>query len=84
MVDNLRAVCVHAEEYDDGLAIEGTEEPLRGAVESREDHRITMAFGVLNAVNPNNIDIDNKRIADVSFPGFWSVIKELVGGVGKA
>ena len=84
MVDNLRAVGVHAEEYDDGLAIEGTEEPLRGAVESREDHRITMAFGVLGAVNPNNIDIDNKRIADVSFPGFWSVIKELVGGVGKA
>ena len=84
MVDNLRAVGVQAEEYHDGLAIEGTEEPLTGAVESREDHRIAMAFGILSSVNPNNIDIDDERIADVSFPGFWSVIEDLVGGVGRA
>ena len=84
MVDNLRAVGVRVEEYQDGLAIEGTKEPLIGAVESREDHRITMAFGVLGAVNPNNIRIDDQRTVDVSFPGFWSVIDKLAGGIGRA
>ena len=53
-------------------------------MESREDHRITMAFGVLGAVNPNNIRIDDQRTVDVSFPGFWSVIDKLAGGIGRA
>jgi 3-phosphoshikimate 1-carboxyvinyltransferase len=71
---NLRAIGAHAEETRDGLVIEGTDTPLRGRVETRGDHRIAMAFGVLAGLPGNDIEIDDAAIADVSFPGFWTLV----------
>ena len=78
MVENLRAVGVRAEERPDGLDIEGTDAPLRGSIRTRGDHRVAMAFGVLGAVGPNRIEIDDRGAADVSFPGFWRLLDRLV------
>jgi 3-phosphoshikimate 1-carboxyvinyltransferase len=78
MVENLRAVGVRVEERPDGLEVEGTDAPLEGSVRTRGDHRIAMAFGVLGAVGRNRIAIDDRGAADVSFPGFWSLLEHLV------
>ncbi|NUR21137.1 MAG: 3-phosphoshikimate 1-carboxyvinyltransferase, partial [Gemmatimonadaceae bacterium] len=43
------------------------------------DHRIAMAFGVLGALPGNEIAIDDRDCAIVSFPGFWSLLDSLTG-----
>jgi 3-phosphoshikimate 1-carboxyvinyltransferase len=78
MVDNLRALGVEVEERPDGLDVHGSDRPLRGRVQSRGDHRIAMAFGVLGALRSNDIEIDDRGAADVSFPGFWDLLERLV------
>lgn len=75
LVSNLRAIGVDAEERPDGLIIRGTDAPLGGEVESRDDHRIAMAFGVLGARSGRPIQIDDPAVADVSFPGFWEQLR---------
>jgi 3-phosphoshikimate 1-carboxyvinyltransferase len=77
LVENLRAVGVKAEELSDGLEIEGGDHPLTGRVSSHHDHRIAMAFGVLGALEGNEIEIDGADVAEVSFPGFWGVLEDL-------
>jgi 3-phosphoshikimate 1-carboxyvinyltransferase len=77
LADNLRAVGVKAEELSDGLEIEGGDHPLAGRVSSHNDHRIAMAFGVLGALEGNQIEIDGADVADVSFPNFWGLLEEL-------
>jgi 3-phosphoshikimate 1-carboxyvinyltransferase len=77
MVDNLRALGVEVEERPDGLEVRGTDRPLRGRVETRGDHRIAMAFGVLGSIGSNDVEIDDPGAADVSFPGFWALLARL-------
>ena len=77
---NLRRIGVEVEELPDGLEIEGTRRPLSGVVECFHDHRIAMAFGVLGQTPECDIRVDDPRVSEVSFPGFW----ELLAGVGKA
>ncbi|MGD2122388.1 MAG: 3-phosphoshikimate 1-carboxyvinyltransferase [Gemmatimonadota bacterium] len=74
VVENLRAIGVEAEELEDGMEIQGTRRPLKGRIKSYGDHRIAMAFGVLGALPENQIEIDGKAVADVSFPGFWELL----------
>jgi 3-phosphoshikimate 1-carboxyvinyltransferase len=77
MVENLRALGIRAEERRDGLDVEGSDRPLSGRVRTRGDHRIAMAFGVLGAVGGNEIEVDDRGAADVSFPGFWALLERL-------
>ena len=77
LAENLRAVGVRAEEFSDGLEIEGGDHPLSGRVSSHHDHRIAMAFGVLGALPGNQIEIEGADVADVSFPGFWGMLEDL-------
>jgi 3-phosphoshikimate 1-carboxyvinyltransferase len=77
LAENLRALGVRADELADGLEVEGTDRPLHGRVRTHGDHRIAMAFGVLAALEPNEIEIDDPAAADVSFPGFWALLGEL-------
>lgn len=79
MVENLRAVGARAEELEDGLEVEGSDDPLRGRVRTAGDHRIAMAFGVLGALPGNEIEIDDPGAADVSFPGFWGALARVRG-----
>jgi 3-phosphoshikimate 1-carboxyvinyltransferase len=84
MVENLRALGVRAEEREDGLDVEGTDRPLRGRVRTRGDHRIAMAFGILGAIDGNDIEVDDRAAADVSFPGFWALLDRLVAARSPA
>jgi len=36
-----------------------------------------MAFGVLGALASNEIEIDDRDAANVSFPGFWALLERL-------
>ncbi|HEY0022562.1 MAG TPA: 3-phosphoshikimate 1-carboxyvinyltransferase [Longimicrobium sp.] len=76
---NLRALGVDAEELEDGLIVRGTDRPLSGAVHSYDDHRVAMAFGVLGACPENSVEIDDRAVVDVSFPGFWELLAGVTG-----
>jgi len=56
--------------------VEGTTKPLVGPVDTRHDHRIAMAFGVLAHEKANNVNMDEPDIVAVSFPEFWEVLAE--------
>lgn len=62
-------------ERSDGLTIRGRGGRLRGDVETRGDHRIAMAFGVLDAAGDADLRIDDRACADVSYPDFWDVLE---------
>jgi 3-phosphoshikimate 1-carboxyvinyltransferase len=66
---------VVVEESSDGLAIRGRAGRLRGDVETRGDHRIAMAFGVLEAAGDADLRIDDRACADVSYPDFWDALE---------
>lgn len=77
---NLRALGVEAEELEDGMVVRGTDRPLSGKIQAFHDHRIAMAFGVLGAQPGNAVKVDHPEVVDVSFPGFWELIRGLAKG----
>lgn len=77
---NLRALGVEVEELKDGMIVRGTDRPLAGRVQAFHDHRIAMAFGVLGAQPGNAVEIDHPEVVDVSFPGFWELLRGVSGG----
>jgi 3-phosphoshikimate 1-carboxyvinyltransferase len=77
MVDNLRSLGAKAEELPDGFVVWGTDEPLRGTARTFHDHRIAMAFAVLGALPGNRIAVEDREVVDVSFPGFWELLRSL-------
>ncbi len=74
---NLVALGISSRELADGLEIEGGGRALSGVVETRGDHRIAMAFGVLGAVPGNTIAVDDTSCAQVSYPGFWDELTRI-------
>ena len=74
----LESLGVKVEERADGLAILGCRQRLSGAVETRGDHRIAMAFAVLDAAGDAELVIDDPACADVSFPGFREALAPFV------
>jgi 3-phosphoshikimate 1-carboxyvinyltransferase len=81
LASNLAALGVEVEEFEDGLAIQGSERPLSGTVRSFGDHRIAMAFGVLGALPGNRIIVEGAHAAGVSFPGFWAMLERVKEGL---
>ncbi|MFL5570746.1 MAG: 3-phosphoshikimate 1-carboxyvinyltransferase, partial [Gemmatimonadaceae bacterium] len=77
VVENLRAVGADAEELPDGLRVRGGAKSLGGPVRSHGDHRLAMGFGVLGAVTGNAITVDDPDCVAVSYPRFWSDLREV-------
>lgn len=78
IVANLRAMGIEVEERTDGLSMPGGQQ-LQGAdVITRNDHRIAMAFGVAALAAKGETRIHNPECADVSFPGFWAALRNVV------
>lgn len=74
---NLRAMGAEVEEKADGLAISGGRR-LHGAdVITAGDHRIAMAFAVAGLSADGETRIHDAECADVSFPGFWEVLRKI-------
>lgn len=70
MVANLHTLGVDAEEYPDGFGFESSGNLQGGIIESFDDHRIAMAFGIAGLRIPA-ITIKHAECVDISFPGFW-------------
>lgn len=77
VVRNLRALGAEVTEYSDGLEVRGSDRPLRGRIQTFEDHRIAMAFGILDTVTSCAIEVDTPFVTEVSFPGFWGLMEEV-------
>jgi len=73
MATELSKLGARVAEKEDALIIEGLdpEAPMQGAdIETYNDHRIAMCFGVAGLVVPG-IRITNERCVAKSFPDFW-------------
>ncbi len=74
---NLRAMGAEVEEKPDGLVISGGRR-LHGAdIITAGDHRIAMAFAVAGLSADGKTRIHDAECADVSFPGFWEVLRKI-------
>jgi 3-phosphoshikimate 1-carboxyvinyltransferase len=77
MVENLRSVGAAAEVVGDDLVVEGSEREPRGKVRTAADHRLAMAFTVLDTLPGARISIDDVACAAVSFPGFAETLRSI-------
>ncbi len=79
MAEGLKAMGVEVEEFPDGLGIRGAE-VLRGAdIHSHGDHRIAMAFSAAASAAEGDTTIHEAEAVDISFPGFYEMLKRLSG-----
>jgi 3-phosphoshikimate 1-carboxyvinyltransferase len=80
MALGLRAMGASVEELPDGLRLAGLApgQRLRGAeIDSAHDHRIALAFAVAALAADGPTVITGAEWADVSFPGFFSLLGRL-------
>jgi len=61
---------VETEEGPDWLAIRPTGTLRAARVETYDDHRVAMAFGLLRLIEPG-LDLEDPDCVAKSFPGFW-------------
>jgi 3-phosphoshikimate 1-carboxyvinyltransferase len=72
---NLRAVGAKAEVQGNDLYVEGTERAPRGKVETAKDHRLAMAFAVLDTVDEADVKLSEKKSVAISYPKFFRDLK---------
>ena len=78
MATTLRAFGVTCEELDDGLVIDGTDNPLRAAVvDSGGDHRVAMTAVVLGLLADGPSRIRDVDCIATSFPRFVGTLRAL-------
>jgi len=78
IVDNLRALAVEVEEFEDGLFVPGVQRIRGGRVDSFKDHRIAMAFAVAGLFAEEPVTIENTSCVNISFPGFFDLLRTVV------
>jgi 3-phosphoshikimate 1-carboxyvinyltransferase len=78
----LSALGVRVSELSDGLIIEGGGFQS-GKVQSFGDHRIAMAFSIAGLAGTGEIVLEGVSCVDISFPGFYSLLRDLTGLITK-
>ena len=77
MVENLKILGADVEELEDGMIIKGKSKLNGGKIKTFKDHRIAMAFSTLNLIYDEKIKLDDEDCINVSFPGYFDLIKSL-------
>ena len=77
MVENLKILGADIEEFEDGMIIKGKSKLNGGKIKTFKDHRIAMAFSTLNLISDEKIKLDDEDCINVSFPGYFDLIKSL-------
>ena len=77
MVENLKILGADIEELEDGMIIKGKSKLNGGKIKTFKDHRIAMAFSTLNLISAEKIKLDHEDCINVSFPGYFDLIKSL-------
>jgi 3-phosphoshikimate 1-carboxyvinyltransferase len=80
IAENLRAVGGRAEVQGEDLLVDGVGYRPHGSVRTAGDHRLAMAFGVLQTLPGAEIAIDDMECAAVSFPGFTDTLRGIQEG----
>ena len=74
---NLKKMGAKVREFPDGLEIEGPCRLTGAEIDSYGDHRIAMAFSVAALVAEGETVIRQAECADISFPGFYTLLRGL-------
>ena len=77
MVENLKILGADIEELEDGMIIKVKSKLNGGKIKTFKDHRIAMAFSTLNLISDEKIKLDDEDCINVSFPGYFDLIKSL-------
>ncbi|MEJ8554941.1 3-phosphoshikimate 1-carboxyvinyltransferase [Tepidibacter sp. Z1-5] len=78
VVSNLKKMGADIEELEDGMIIKGPTKLKGCSIQSFSDHRIAMAFSIASLVASGNTNIDNTSCVEISFPGFYEILKEII------
>ena len=77
LAKGLKSIGCRCSKLKDGLVIHGDPERLHGGrIETYNDHRIAMCFGMAQFVIPE-IKIKNPNCVKKTYPGFWKELNEL-------
>ncbi|HTD34228.1 MAG TPA: 3-phosphoshikimate 1-carboxyvinyltransferase [Candidatus Elarobacter sp.] len=72
-----RALGIEVETFEDGFAVHGPAKLHAGAVETKGDHRIAMAFAVAGRAAGVDVRLDDPECVAVSFPGFAGALEHV-------
>lgn len=83
--DRIRAICTQLskmgaiiEEREEGFLIQGKPGQFTGSVvDSEGDHRIAMSLAIAALLAPQETLIRGAEVVNISFPGFWEILKKL-------
>ena len=80
MISELSKMGVHLKEFKNGVKVMGKGR-LQGAVcDSHSDHRVALALTVAGLIAKGETVVKNTECAEVSFPGFYSLLNSLQTG----
>ncbi len=79
VVENFRRMGIAVDARPDGMIVPGRQSFRAAAFDSFGDHRIAMAFAVAALRADAASTIDNADSAAVSFPQFFSILRQVAG-----
>ena len=82
MHDELRKIGADIIEEEDGLIIKSGAKLHGAEVKGYKDHRIIMTFAILSTM-VDGIHIDDTRHVDVTFPTFFTLLKEVLKEIDR-
>jgi len=77
IADNLRAMGVVVEMLEDGFVLEGPQKLKGASIDSRDDHRIAMAFSIAGLIADGETQIRHSECVDISYPGFFETLEKI-------
>ena len=77
--EGLDKIGINVKEERNKLTITGSE-PKGSVIDSKDDHRIAMAFSILGSVTGETI-INNAECVSKTYPEFWNELKSIGGEV---
>jgi 3-phosphoshikimate 1-carboxyvinyltransferase len=83
LATGLLALGARVTEFPDGLVIAGDGGLQGGRVQSYGDHRIAMALTVAGLAGTREIVLEGVSCVDISFPGFYSRLRDLTGPTAR-
>lgn len=78
IVENLKNMGAEIEELEDGMVIKGKTKLKGSNIKTFNDHRIAMAFSVASLISEGKLNLDNTACIDISFPGYFDLINNLL------
>ena len=75
---NLTAVGVSCVVTGDSLRVEGRSQPPRGFVETGRDHRMAMAFAIMDRVAGASVRLSERESPRVSYPAFFDDLNRVI------